>query len=42
MLFVQDLGLNENIPMDHRAEGVLVGRYSIQLHIKGSSGVETD
>ena len=28
--------------MNHRAEGVLVGRYSIQLHIRGSSGGETD
>ena len=28
--------------MGHRVEGVLVGRYSIQLHTRGSSGGETD
>ena len=28
--------------MNHRAEGVLVGRCSIQLHIRGSSGGETE
>ena len=28
--------------MNQRAEGVLVGGYSIKLHTRGSSGVETD
>ena len=38
----QARGLVKSIPMDHRAEGVLVGRYFIQLHTRGASGIGTD
>ena len=38
----QDVDWLKSIPMNHSAEEVLVGRYFIQLHIRGSSGGETD